>query len=47
MILGMTYYEFFVPVVALGVAALGTLYVHILSRRLDARIDAARKHPAE
>ena len=41
----MTLFEFMVPVVALSVAGLGVLVIHIASRRLDRA--QKREHPAE
>ncbi len=46
----MTAYEFWMPLGLLFVAFLGTLYLHHEGKKLDARIEAARKaksHPAE
>jgi hypothetical protein len=44
----MTLYGFFVPVIALAVAGVGTLSIHRASKRLDARIavESRSRHPA-
>ncbi|MGQ0567605.1 MAG: hypothetical protein ACT4OK_21420 [Gemmobacter sp.] len=41
----MTLYEFLVPLIALAVAAIGTLIIHIAAKRMDAR--QKDDHPAE
>jgi hypothetical protein len=41
----MTPFEIIVPLAALGVAGIGTLILHIASKRLDARHKG--DHPAE
>ena len=38
----MTLFEFMVPVVALAVAGIGTLIIHLAARRMDARAKADR-----
>ena len=50
----MTSYDIAVPLFALAVTGVGILWIHIASRRLDARIDAhdaerlrKGRHPAE
>ena len=47
MILGMTYFDFFMPLAFLPVAAVGLLWLRHEGRKLDRELARKRDNPAE